>query len=145
MQVLLPLAALGIGWILILIEFGQLHQVLAIEDSLSGGLYALNFLQFWVFAFGVPIASILTLIYTFKRNPILGIINQILLCACAVSLGGCFGTSCIGIYFGSQYVISEVFSIVGLIGEILSLLSFFFLFAIIPYILKWSYGTEEKH
>ena len=39
-----------------------------------GGLYAVFFLQYWVIAIGVPIASILTLIYTFKRNPILGII-----------------------------------------------------------------------
>ena len=55
-------------------------------------------------------------------------LNQVLqkqcyLCACAVSLGGCFAVSCSGINAGTSYFINEAFPILGVIGEVLSLLS----------------------
>ena len=49
--------------------------------------------------------------------------KQIFLCACAVSLGGCFAISCSGVNSGYDGV-NEVFPILGVVGEVLSLLSF---------------------
>ena len=43
---------------------------------------------------------------------------------CAVSLGGCFAISCSGANAGSSYYVNEAFPILGVIGEVLSLLSF---------------------
>ena len=33
MQVIIPIVVLGIGWLLVLIEFGRLHQVAVVENS----------------------------------------------------------------------------------------------------------------